>query len=108
MQRARSTCKVVVFAATENEDVLIAIRLGGRGVFLKDTALRLLVECKLEFARRKALRKGAHTAFALEHVADKLAISGGTQNCTCITSIRSSTLRGRVDLVRYLQRLGVD
>lgn len=45
MRRDGSTTKVVVLTAMENEDVLSAIRLGVRGVVMKDMALRLLVEC---------------------------------------------------------------
>ena len=45
IKRAELTTKVVVLTATENDDVLAAIRLGARGVVLKDMAVRLLVEC---------------------------------------------------------------
>ena len=45
MKRDRLTTKVVAFTAFDNEDVLAAIRLGARGVVLKDMALRFLVEC---------------------------------------------------------------
>jgi len=45
MKRDRLTTKVVAFTAFDNEDVLAAIRLGTRGVVLKDTAPRFLVEC---------------------------------------------------------------
>jgi len=45
MRREGMTAKVVLLTAMENEDVLAAIRLGVRGVVMKDMALRLLVEC---------------------------------------------------------------
>jgi DNA-binding NarL/FixJ family response regulator len=45
MKRDASPTRVVVLTAMENEDVLTAIRLGVRGVVMKDMALRLLVEC---------------------------------------------------------------
>jgi DNA-binding NarL/FixJ family response regulator len=45
MRRDGLATKVVLLTAMENDDVLVAIRLGVRGVVLKDMALRLLVEC---------------------------------------------------------------
>ena len=45
MRRDGLGTNVVVLTATENEDVLSAIKLGVRGVVMKDMALRLLVEC---------------------------------------------------------------
>jgi len=45
MKRATLSTGVVVLTAIENEEVLAAIRLGARGVVLKDMAVRLLVEC---------------------------------------------------------------
>jgi len=45
MRRDGLPTKVVVLTAMESDDVLAAIRLGARGVVMKDMALRLLVEC---------------------------------------------------------------
>jgi DNA-binding NarL/FixJ family response regulator len=45
MKRDALSTRVVVLTAIENEEVLAAIRLGARGVVLKDMAVRLLVEC---------------------------------------------------------------
>ena len=45
MRRNNLSAKVVLLTAVENDDVLVAIRLGVQGVVTKDMALRLLVEC---------------------------------------------------------------
>jgi len=45
MRREALATTVVLLTAMENDDVLAAIRLGARGVVMKDMALRLLVEC---------------------------------------------------------------
>jgi len=45
LKHDRLRTRVVVLTAMDNDDVLAAIRLGARGVVLKDMAVRLLVEC---------------------------------------------------------------
>jgi len=45
MKRDALSTRAVVLTAIENEEVLAAIRLGARGVVLKDMAVQFLVEC---------------------------------------------------------------
>ncbi len=45
IERQGLQVKVVVLTAAQSDDVLLAIRLGARGVVLKDIAMRLLVDC---------------------------------------------------------------
>jgi DNA-binding NarL/FixJ family response regulator len=45
LKRQHAPTKVIVLTAISNDDVLTAVRLGARGIVLKDMAPRLLVEC---------------------------------------------------------------
>jgi DNA-binding NarL/FixJ family response regulator len=142
IKRHQLTTKVVVLTATENDDVLVAIRLGARGVVLKDMASRLLVECVrivhsggtwLEksvatravdrlLQRELGIRSIARSLTPREvevarmfadgmqskHVADKLAISEGTAKLHLHHIYSKLNVRGRVALVRYMQRHGLD
>jgi len=142
LKRHPSSTKVVILTATENDDVLLAIRLGARGVVLKDMASRLLVECVrivhsggtwLEksvatravdrlLQREDGIRSIAKSLTPREvevarmfadglqckHVADKLAISEGTAKLHLHHIYSKLNLRGRVELVRYMQRHGLD
>ena len=45
IERQGLQVKVVVLTAAQRDDVLVAIRLGARGVVLKDMAMRLFVDC---------------------------------------------------------------
>jgi two-component system, NarL family, nitrate/nitrite response regulator NarL len=142
LKRHTLTTKVVILTATENDDVLLAIRLGARGVVLKDMASRLLVECVrivhsggtwLEksvatravdrlLQRENGIRSIAKSLTPREvevarmfadglqckHVADKLAISEGTAKLHLHHIYSKLNLRGRVELVRYMQRHGLD
>jgi two-component system nitrate/nitrite response regulator NarL len=142
LKRHPSSTKVVILTATENDDVLLAIRLGARGVVLKDMASRLLVECVrivhsggtwLEksvatravdrlLQREDGIRSIAKSLTPREvevarmfadglqckHVADKLAISEGTAKLHLHHVYSKLNLRGRVELVRYMQRHGLD
>jgi two-component system, NarL family, nitrate/nitrite response regulator NarL len=142
LKRHPCPTKVVILTATENDDVLLAIRLGARGVVLKDMASRLLVECVrivhsggtwLEksvatravdrlLQREDGIRSIAKSLTPREvevarmfadglqckHVADKLAISEGTAKLHLHHIYSKLNLRGRVELVRYMQRHGLD
>ena len=142
LKRHPSSTRVVILTATENDDVLLAIRLGARGVVLKDMASRLLVECVrivhsggtwLEksvatravdrlLQREDGIRSIAKSLTPREvevarmfadglqckHVADKLAISEGTAKLHLHHIYSKLNLRGRVELVRYMQRHGLD
>ena len=142
IKRHQLTTNVVVLTATENDDVLVAIRLGARGVVLKDMASRLLVECVrivhsggtwLEksvatravdrlLQRELGIRSIARSLTPREvevarmfadgmqskHVADKLAISEGTAKLHLHHIYSKLNVRGRVALVRYMQRHGLD
>ena len=142
LKRHPSLTKVVVLTATDNDDVLLAIRLGARGVVLKDMASRLLLECVrivhsggtwLEksvaaravdrlLQRENGIRSIAKTLTPREvevarmfadgmqskHVADKLSISEGTAKLHLHHIYTKLTLRGRVELVRSMQRHGLD
>ena len=142
LKRHPSLTKVVVLTATDNDDVLLAIRLGARGVVLKDMASRLLLECVrivhsggtwLEksvaaravdrlLQRENGIRSIAKTLTPREvevarmfadgmqskHVADKLSISEGTAKLHLHHIYTKLNLRGRVELVRYMQRHGLD
>lgn len=142
MRRDGLPTKVVLLTAMENEDVLVAIRLGVRGVVLKDMALRLLVECvrivhsggrwiEKSVANRAvdrllARESGIHTmtknltprevqvarmvadGLPSKHVAGRLAITEGTAKLHLHHIYSKLNLRGRMALVRYMQRNGLD
>jgi DNA-binding NarL/FixJ family response regulator len=142
MKRTGSATKVVVLTALDSEDALAAVRLGARGVVLKDMAVRLLVECvrivhsggtwieksvatrtvDLMLRRESGTRSIGKTLTPREvevarmiarglpskHVADTLAITEGTAKLHLHHVYSKLNLRGRVALVRYLQRNGID
>jgi DNA-binding NarL/FixJ family response regulator len=45
IERQGLQVKVVVLTAAHRDDVLVAIRMGARGVVMKDMAMRLLADC---------------------------------------------------------------
>lgn len=142
MRRDGLTAKVVVLTAMESEDVLGAIRLGARGVVLKDMALRLLVECvravnaggtwieksaasrvidrmlqresSVHMIAQSLTRREVEIARMVadglpsKHVADRLAITEGTAKLHLHHIYSKLNVRGRVALVRYMQRHGLD
>jgi DNA-binding NarL/FixJ family response regulator len=142
MKRDKLSTRVVVLTAIENEEVLAAIRLGARGVVLKDMAVRLLVECvrivhsggtwiEKSIAARALNRMLQHESGTGEmasnltrreiqvarmiadglpnkHVATRLAITEGTAKLHLHNIYSKLNLSGRVGLVRYMQRHGVD
>jgi two-component system, NarL family, nitrate/nitrite response regulator NarL len=142
MRRDGLRAKVVILTATESEDVLSAIRLGARGVVLKDMALRLLVECvravhsggtwigksaasrvidrmlqresSVHMIAKNLTRREVEIARMVadglpsKHVADKLAITEGTTKLHLHHIYSKLNVRGRVALVRYMQRHGLD
>lgn len=142
MKRDRLPIKVVVLTAMETEDVLAAIRLGARGVVLKDMAVRFLIDCvrivhsggtwieksiagravdrllQRESATRaigqsltprevEVARMIAH-GLPSKQVADKLAITVGTAKLHLHHIYSKLNLRGRMALMRYMQRNGLD
>jgi DNA-binding NarL/FixJ family response regulator len=142
MKRQAMSTKVVVLTAMDNDEVLLAIRLGARGVVLKDMSLRLLVECVrivnrggtwLEksvasravdrlLQRESSIHEMAKSLTPREvevarmiadglpskRVANKLAITEGTTKLHLHHIYSKLNVHGRVALVRYMQRHGLD
>jgi DNA-binding NarL/FixJ family response regulator len=73
MQRAATATRVVVLSATNDEDLFEAVRLGARGVVLKDMASRLLLQCvRTVHAGGKWLEKSVATS-AVERLLEREA-----------------------------------
>jgi two-component system nitrate/nitrite response regulator NarL len=142
VKRDRLSTKVVVLTAMETEDVLTAIRLGARGVVLKDMAVHLLMDCvrivhsggtwiEKSIAGRavdRLLQRESATraigqsltprevevarmisqGLPSKQVADKLAITAGTAKLHLHHIYSKLNLRGRMALMRYMQRNGLD
>jgi len=142
IKRDRLPIKVVVLTAMETEDVLAAIRLGARGVVLKDMASRLLIECvrivhsggtwieksiagrtvdrllQRESATnalgRNLTARELQVAQMIAHglpsklVADELSITEGTARLHLHHIYFKLNLSGRMALMRYMQRHGLD
>jgi two-component system nitrate/nitrite response regulator NarL len=142
MRRDALATKVVLLTAMENDDVLVAIRLGVRGVVLKDMALRLLVECvRIVHGGGRWIEKSAANravdrllqresgirmmtknltprelqvarmvadGLPSKHVAGRLAITEGTAKLHLHHIYSKLNVRGRMALVRYMQRNGLD
>jgi DNA-binding NarL/FixJ family response regulator len=142
LQRDELPTRTVVLTALENNEVVEALRLGARGVMLKDMAPRLLVECvRAVHAGKQWVEKGVatHAVEALlrreagtravaeiltpreievarmiasglpsKAVANELAISEGTAKLHLHHVYEKLNLDGRVALMRYMQRQGLD
>ena len=77
MRREGLSARVVLLTAMDNDDVVTAIRLGVRGIVLKDMASRLLVQCvRAVYAGGKWLEK----AYATRAVEKLLRREAGMQD----------------------------
>ncbi len=142
MKRERRSPHVVVLTAMDDDDVVEAIRLGARGIVLKDMAPRLLVQCIREvYAGNKWIERASATHAvetllkreAREHdtgqiltpreleiarmitkglhnkaIASKLAITEGTAKLHLHHVYEKLNVDGRMELIRYLQRHGIE
>lgn len=142
LKRDKVPTRTVVLTALENDKVVEALRLGARGVILKDMAPRLLVQCvRAVHAGRNWVEKGVatHAVEALlkreagiravgeiltpreievarmiasglpsKVVASELAISEGTAKLHLHHVYEKLNLDGRMALMRYMQRQGLD
>jgi len=75
--REPSPTRVVVLTAVDNEDVADAIRLGARGVVLKDMAPRLLVQCVRSVAAGGKWLEKRHAAVAIDRLLGREACLQG-------------------------------
>ena len=142
MKRDAVSTRVVILTAMDNDEVVEAIRLGVRGIVVKDMASRLLMQCvravhaggkwldkasatyavdkllkrevgmrdiaatltRRELAVARMIAKGMHN----KAVASKMAVTEGTVKLHLHHAYKKLGVDGRIGLIQYLQRRGLD
>jgi len=128
MREGRATTKVVILAAAIEDDVLLeAIRLGARGIVLKETAPQSLVECIREvhagrqcyeqrslvdamerFVRREVASKEMTSVLSRREVDVVRAVSQGLRNREIAERLGIAEGTVKLHLHTIYTKLGVD